>query len=625
MSSTPSRIATEESSVSSSILDEATSFVRTAAGDAFLQTLEFGTKSNITHPQRMGDDFGAAGSCVAFEYNEKKDYVLFVSNAHTIADAHRISVRHPAWVGGSVPIVPVGAHIKRDISLLVLHDASKVPGINAELQTVITKWLSRLEPVDIFVNTDTPDIIDSIVIIAGYPLAETDLNLTEGHIGSRSNLGGRDVLKTSGAMNHGNSGGAAMIVQREARSGNLFTEYVGIPSYGKSDTNSTGYIIPASEVSNIISFMLDMPKNRINNRDPSTPFLNVEDPVDGVDMVFQAALGGYRVQRIDTDSPFFAEDESLLQVDDIVVSVNGVSVSGIAGNFQEDFTTQPFTLRNMIDATTFNGRLNFSIKRVKGVPLNALHMLAENAVTELIANTEVTAVSVPWLPNVNLGVRERWDGIEDTSYEMFAGLYLTEFKLQHLRDRAFAARARRLMLRFAQASPQKRKEPVLIVVDVDKSMLATGITPGTIVHEINGERVRSLQDYREALQRIEVGGTVVFGFDASPFVKEPIPFPILLKRGLDISRKVSEQRNVRITEATQLKLDAQLIGEALEYSQQRRHSRINIRTQVTKKDNATKLQERWKCPRCKVDKKSDVVYCSRMCKMVAMAANRGTN
>jgi len=96
-------------------------------------------------------------------------------------------------------------------------------------------------------------------------------------------------------------------------------------------------------------------------------------------------------------------------------------------------------------------------------------------------------------------IRYMYPDFEDVEYEVIAGIVVMELAQNHIPILAENSHAL-----IAYQSPEKQYEPALIVSAIQPTSLANKLRllyPGMIITEVNGEKVTTLQEFRQAARK----------------------------------------------------------------------------------------------------------------------------
>ena len=542
--------------------------IRTRYGLSVLQVLnKLETANPNNRPQEtvsIDRNAGyALGSCTFARYDKDPekglDRMIFYTNMHVGANANELWITHPMWGNARVSVLAYGGSRRNDIAGLVLHNASKL---------VPEDWLNAVKPVDVpLKSTKRKNLVDMECYIVGYPLGQRNLTITSGRVSSNQDLGGRAWIQTDGAMNHGNSGGMFMVYDPVTDK----LDYVGIPSMGIPGAQNMAYAIPVAEVRSVANSLANYKGESGTRLDPArastAPFLSLEEPFLGVRFgPFVPHLAGYPVIGIESDSPFAGKGNGRLQIDDSLFKIGDAVANKESGLFYVKEMQFAYGLPTMFGGAPMGETLTVTVRRLtEQTALVASELVHGHANTPLwmhalignplLAKTEnpifeEVIVSAPWVADINLGVRERFIGLEPLDFESLAGIVVTQLSAQHFQDPTRYPQMIPVLMQFSKH--ENRVKPVLFVVDIvqgDSIAKRAGIPAGAILVNVNGVSVSTVDDYRKALLLTKPSvndGNLSFIFMGR---NGPINLTIDPRVALQNTEMLSSATNQRVTKA----------------------------------------------------------------------------
>ena len=193
-----------------------------------------------------------SGSGIIIE--KKKDELIIVTNNHVVSNASTVSV---TFVDGKSYEAQVKS-VDSDYDLAV---------VVVKLSSISTDTLSTIKMAKIG-SSDDLEVGEQVVAIGnalGY-----GQSVTTGIVSAKERTTGTNklpLLQTDAAINPGNSGGALL---------NMRGELVGINSskYASTDVEGVGYAIPVSEISDILSGLINR-KTRVKLSDAERGYLGI--------------------------------------------------------------------------------------------------------------------------------------------------------------------------------------------------------------------------------------------------------------------------------------------------------------------------------------------------------------
>ncbi len=235
-----------------------------------------------------------SGSAFVLRY-EGKNFI--VSNAHVATNSAHLSLRFP------------DDHKYYEARVLALNHVSDLALLTIDDETFWKRAVS-------FELGDTARMRDKITV-AGYPMGGEEISITDGKI-TRTEVGsychsGINLYhqQTDAAVNPGNSGGPALQENK----------VVGVAFQGDSSGDGLNYIIPKVILEHFL-------KDYLKHGNSGFPHISIEcqsliNPTLREYFGMRGARSGVRVVNIDP----LSSAEGILQIDDIILSIDGVSIS----------------------------------------------------------------------------------------------------------------------------------------------------------------------------------------------------------------------------------------------------------------------------------------------------------
>ena len=262
-------------------------------GDSVLRVEVFHSRYDWTNPWRSVP--GQTVSGTAFVISEGR----ILTNAHVVSDAHQITVKRPDVAEPAVATVEAIAH-DCDLAILRVADKNFLKGVRA-----------------LKLGDEVPQL-RSQVVTYGYPEGGTEVSTTAGivsgvefqpyvHSGTDWHL----AVQTDAAINPGNSGGPVM------QGGKV----VGVAFQSLSTKQSIGYFIPIPVIRHFLTDLKDGHYDGFPDLGVAT--LKMVSRALRRERGVPADKSGVVVQEV---APRGTGD-GLLQVGDVLMSVDGVSVA----------------------------------------------------------------------------------------------------------------------------------------------------------------------------------------------------------------------------------------------------------------------------------------------------------
>ncbi|CAH6418917.1 Trypsin peptidase [uncultured virus] len=541
--------------------------------NSVLQINVVGATLSLSRPYKPPGDYRAKGS--GFLIDARRGLVM--TNCHVVDDTISIVARVPKLGKYDVRMRLISFSPEKDIALCQIYKedlgimASKILGSNniEDLKVLDMHFGDSL----LLKETDE-------VMAIGYPLGEEAIKFTTGRIsGFFANNGEDDMesyedspsfLQTTSALNGGNSGGPLI---------NLKGEVVGVNAAGERFAQSIGYAIGSRTVESVLEALLtpiaeekEAPTLGIESslmqrglakglplilHTPKVSFKWCETSPALVAVLVPTGVktDGIYVMKVFPDSVLDA-----LQEGDLVVSIAAdITVNcSLPGVFNE-CRKEPELLAGDIDnfgdvSITTEEKLAYkrklTLKEVLDlIPIgNKLQLRIWRDKKEYAINTTFNRVVVEGKEPLH----ERSLFYEPIDYEIVGGLCITPLTLNYIKSDSDLE---------DYGKGKKKYERYLVIVQVlpgTEASRTKSLGPGLVIDEINGVKVRTLEELRKVVRSIPKDGTFivkmmkgeVFAVTVEQMVREdmaamkavevPVNHPYLLAPDAETSPAVKE-------------------------------------------------------------------------------------
>lgn len=368
-----------------------------------------------------------------------------ITNAHVVHQAKAVWIQIPSLGKMIIDVDVVGISPERDIALLRLTDESK---------TTIEKYLGTVPFLPL---GDSDAVLRSDEVLAlGYPLGQHYLKSTNGIISG----GERHLIQTNAAINPGSSGGPLL---------NTLGEVIGINSSGVVEAQNVGYAIPINDLKLILN---DLRTTKLLRRPFLGVFFNNGSP-ELTEYLGNPHPGGCYVLGV---VPGGAMDKAGVLRGDMIYALNGNPVD-LFGEMQIKNN------EDKISIVDYAGRLPLG----RDVEIEIYRQGKRLTFTVQLALTDLPAV------------HKVYPGYEEIDYEIFGGMVVQPLSYNHIQLLANESTG---LAEFAEVS--KQNNPVLVVTHLfpnSPMYRMRTITVGSTIGEINGEKVRTLAEFRQALKK----------------------------------------------------------------------------------------------------------------------------
>jgi serine protease Do len=416
--------------------------VQQQAKDAVVQLMVTNTKFNWLEPYKVPASGIASGT--GFFISPDGD---LVTNFHVVNGARNIEVMMPQQGQEPFEAVVVGVSPERDIALLKLKDES------------LKKARNHFGTLPYLTFGDSDSILRGEHVLAlGFPLGTKTFKSTQGIISGREHFAGspHGFIQTTAPINPGNSGGPSV---------NAHGKVIGINTANVPMAQNTGYIIPINEVEAALEDLKSVPLLR----KPYLGGLFVPTSHDNVAYFGNPAGGGWYIADVFKNSLL---ERAGFEHEDMVYEVNGYRVD----RFGE--VSVPWS-EDKVSVLELMNRFNIG---------DDMHFVVYRHGSKKDIRFKLELVNLP-------SVRMMFPDFEKIDYEIFGGMVMMNLTMNHVS--MLLERASHLL---TYTKNENQYEPAVIVTHVFANSQAQRshlVSPGTIVTEINGQAVATLDDVRK--------------------------------------------------------------------------------------------------------------------------------
>ena len=391
---------------------------------------------DILQPYKTPSQGQVTGS--GFFINEEGE---IFTNAHVVDQARAVWIQIPALGKQQIDVDVLGVSPDRDIALLKVKPAG-LEKIKNTLKAIPVLQLG---------NSDNVHRADEIMTL-GYPLGQQGLKSTVGVVSGWE----AHHIQIDAPINPGNSGGPSI---------NRKGEVIGINTMYAPDAQNVGYIIPINEAKIILDGLRETKLLR-------KPFLGVfyNNASEAMTQYLGNPLpGGLYVVDTYKESPLH---KAGVQKGDMIYEINGHQLDLYGDiNWHED----------KISIVDYVSQLKVGQKVDMVVYRNG----ARKELNFLFDQAEM------------LPVRKMYTGYEKIDYEIVAGMVIQPLMINHLPLLINNAPS---LAKYTEMKYQM--EPALIVTHLfpdSQAHRSRAISAGVVIKNVNGERVKTIDDLRQAL------------------------------------------------------------------------------------------------------------------------------
>ena len=416
---------------------------------------------NWTEPYKIEEEYENRAS--GFIINEQ-GYVI--TNAHVIDNAKHIWVHIPVLGRQPLEASVVGVCPDRDLALLHI--------IDTDLQHIRTA-LGGI-PFLVLGDSDLVQRTDSVLVL-GYPFGQYRLKSTTGVISGHESILGHSLLQITAPINPGSSGGPLI---------NVRGQIIGITIAAISKAQNVGYAIPINELKIILD---DLYSKRF-----------VRKPILGARMVFASdekaqflhnpTPPGLYVATVFKGSLF---EKAGVQEGDMIYVFNGLRLDPYGE------TNVPWTLDKI--------SLFDLVSRLK---------VGDEAELVIYRNGERKDIRFTIEILNPFAIRRKFSDYELVEYDVLGGLVVMELADNHMAKLGSISPE---LIKYQL--PNNRLESVLVISHVLPGSYAhrlRTLKPGDIIREVNGIVVKTIGDWKRAIQKSPQSGLITVKTDQDIFV-----------------------------------------------------------------------------------------------------------
>jgi serine protease Do len=270
------------------------------------------------------------------------------------------------------------------------------------------------------------------------------------------------MIQISAPINPGSSGGPAL---------NTRGEVIGVNSAGVIEAQNVGYAIPINDLKIILT---DLQKVKLLRR----PFLGVlfNNANDALtEYLGNPAPGGCHVVEVVPNSPL---DKVGVKRGDMIYEINSHPVD-IFGEMKLPFSEDKISIINYVSRLKIGERIHLMVYR--------------NGIRKEFELTFDLSEKPP--------IHEIYPGFEELDWEVFAGMVVQPLVLNHL---PLLGKHAPGLSKYIETRYQT--DPVLIITHIfPNSQLyrSRSLPVGATINEVNGVRVCTLDDFRNAIKKSE--------------------------------------------------------------------------------------------------------------------------
>lgn len=398
-------------------------------------------------PQKFGEARGTGF------FIDERGY--FLTNAHVISQARRITVQIPEFGRERFDASIVGVSFDRDLALLRI-DERAIKKIKEALGAL---------PVVTFGSSSLVRRGDEVMAL-GYPLGQEDLKSTVGVVSGYEELEidakVQQYFQVDAAINPGNSGGPTV---------NIKGEVVGINTAGAPNAQSVGFIVPIDEVKVVLDDLYK--RESSNDKILRKPYLGMVCRMGSSELntYLGNPMGGLYVSHVYPNSALYAAG---MRKGDVLQAVNGIAIDHY-GQLKVSWCEDRVSLENYFARLKRSDNITFTVYRVG----------------------QKQEITIPFDQALIPTVRMMHPEFESIDYEIIGGLIVMELAGNHI----FEWRAMfPWLLKYLDKKDQFKS--VLVVTHIfpgSVAQRARTVNIGVQLKDVNGQKVTTIKELRDAL------------------------------------------------------------------------------------------------------------------------------
>jgi serine protease Do len=476
--------------------------------DTVVQIFAQVAEVDLLQPYKTPAQYSVCGS--GFFINEEGD---IITNAHVINQACAIWVQIPSLGRRIIDVELVGMTPDRDIALL---------RVTPEGLKTIKKVMGRVPYLPIG-DSDLVKRSDEVLAI-GYPLGQQSLKSTTGVISGRE----QHMIQMDAAINPGSSGGPLV---------NDLGEVIGINTSGRTEAQNVGYAIPINELKIVLpdlykTLLVRKPYLGImyNNASESlTEYLNNPEP------------GGCYIVEVVKGSTLY---KAGVMPGDMLYELDGYQLD-IYGDMCVPWSEDKISIVDYISRISAGEKVSLLVYR-------------QGERIEFTVGFDLTE-----LPPI----RKVYPGYEEIDYEVIAGMVIMQLSVNHLNMMINDIPG---LAKYMEMKNQS--EPVLIITHIfpNSHLYRTRtLTVGSTINELNGIKVTTLKELREALKKsIHDKFLTLKASDNVMRISDNILVVLPFDKILQEQSMLSQNYHFPITKAAQELIDARVyLGQQLAHKE----------------------------------------------------------
>lgn len=407
--------------------------------DTVVQVFAQIAEFDMLQPYRTPHQYSACGSAFFIS-----DLGYLITNAHVINQARSIWIQIPSLGRRIIEVEVVGMTPDRDLALLCVKQT------DLEIIKSVLGQVPYLE----FGDSDLVRRSDEVLAL-GYPLGQQSLKSTTGVISGHE----QHMIQIDAAINPGSSGGPLL---------NENGQVIGINAAGITEAQNVGYAIPINDLKIVLP---DLYKTKLLRK----PFLGIlyNNASEALaEYLGNPQPGGCYIVEVLKGSTMY---KAGVKPGDMLYSINGHQLD-YYGDMSVPWSEDKISIIDYVSRIPAGQEVRVVVYRKGG----------RKEFSMAFDLTELPAM------------RKVYPGYEEIDYEVFGGMVVMQLTLNHIHIMEKMVPG---LVKFAEMRHQNEAALLITHIFADSQLFRTRtVTPGSTINEVNGSKVTTLNELRDALK-----------------------------------------------------------------------------------------------------------------------------
>lgn len=437
--------------------------IQTKAKDAVVQVFAQRAEFNWIEPYIPPAQSQTCGT--AFFIDDKG---RLITNAHVVASSRSLWIQLPSLGKRIIDVEVTGFCPERDLAQLQVTESG---------MAIIKEIIGDIPYLELG-DSNTVHRADEVLAL-GYPLSQHSLKSTTGVVSGREHIG-QYYIQIDAPINPGNSGGPCL---------NERGQVIGINAANIPSAQNVGYVIPINELRIILD---DLPKQPLLRKPfMGVMFVNASDSLTAY--LGNPPPGGCFVTETYKGSPL---DKAGIKPFDMIYSINGIAID-IFGDMNVVWSEDKLSLMDYVASLPAESPIELVVYRYG----------KRHTFNFSLDQTEL------------LPIRVMYPDYEPISYEIIGGMVIMQLTVNHILGmQALVPQLGKYL------EIKHQQEPALLITHIHPSSLGhrtRAIKIGSVIEEINGTPVTTLEQLRNIVAKTDRKGFVTIKSTSGAFVAFP--------------------------------------------------------------------------------------------------------